>query len=111
VLAAGLHQAAQGGRARRGGRVSAARAPGSLCAPCSPSLLPSASLSRAAHPAVLLAGIVHLRPSEMDAHLLTMPALILNRSSRVMPGLRGTPAGMITTSQPLSASASWSSPA
>ena len=40
-----------------------------------------------------------------------MPALILKRSSRVMPGLRGTPAGMITTSAPLSASPSWSSPA
>ena len=41
----------------------------------------------------------------------TIPALILNRSSRVMPGLRGTPAGMMTTSQPLSASWSWSGPA
>mmetsp|Transcript_13014 Transcript_13014/g.33529 ORF Transcript_13014/g.33529 Transcript_13014/m.33529 type:complete len:318 (+) Transcript_13014:249-1202(+) len=30
----------------------------------------------------------------------TMPALMLNRSSRVMPGLRGTPAGITTTSQP-----------
>lgn len=38
------------------------------------------------------------------------PALILNRSSRVMPGLRGTPAGMMTTCAPLSASPSWSSP-
>jgi hypothetical protein len=26
--------------------------------------------------------------------------LMLKRSSRVMPGLRGTPAGMMTTSQP-----------
>ena len=41
----------------------------------------------------------------------TMPALILNRSSRVMPGLRGTPAGMMTTSHPFSASWSWSGPA
>ena len=30
----------------------------------------------------------------------TMEALILKRSSRVIPGLRGTPAGMITTSHP-----------
>ena len=41
----------------------------------------------------------------------TIPALILNRSSRVMPGLRGTPAGMMTTSHPLRASWSWSGPA
>jgi hypothetical protein len=32
-----------------------------------------------------------------------MPALMLNRSSRVMPGLRGTPAGITTRSQPASA--------
>lgn len=31
------------------------------------------------------------------------PALMLNRSSRVMPGLRGTPAGMTTRSHPASA--------
>ena len=43
--------------------------------------------------------------------VLTMPALMLKRSSRVMPGLRGTPAGMMTTSQPVSAAASCSSPA
>ena len=30
----------------------------------------------------------------------TMDALVLNKSSLVIPGLRGTPAGMITTSQP-----------
>ena len=36
----------------------------------------------------------------------TMPALMLNRSSRVMPGLRGTPAGMTTRSTPVSAAAS-----
>ena len=41
---------------------------------------------------------------------LTMPALMLNRSSRVMPGLRGTPAGMMTRSQPLSAASSSSGP-
>ena len=35
----------------------------------------------------------------------------LKRSSRVMPGLRGTPAGMMTTSLPESASPSCSSPA
>jgi len=28
----------------------------------------------------------------------TMPALVLSRSSRLMPGLRGTPAVMTTTS-------------
>ena len=32
--------------------------------------------------------------------LAIMPALMLNKSSRVMPGLRATPAGMTTTSQP-----------
>lgn len=31
---------------------------------------------------------------------LTMPALMLKRSSRVIPGFRGTPAGMMTTSDP-----------
>ena len=31
---------------------------------------------------------------------LTIDALVLNKSSRVMPGLRGTPAGIITTSTP-----------
>ena len=30
----------------------------------------------------------------------TIEALMLKRSSRVIPGLRGTPAGMMTTSQP-----------
>ncbi|KAI8441870.1 hypothetical protein MSG28_005554 [Choristoneura fumiferana] len=30
----------------------------------------------------------------------TMDAFVLNRSSRVMPGLRGTPAGITTTSAP-----------
>lgn len=33
-----------------------------------------------------------------------MEALVLKRSSRVMPGLRGTPAGMTTTSHPVRAS-------
>ncbi len=32
-----------------------------------------------------------------------MPALMLKRSSRVMPGLRGTPAGMTTRSAPCQA--------
>ena len=35
--------------------------------------------------------------------VLTMPAFVLKRSSRVMPGLRGTPAGITTTSAPRSA--------
>ena len=35
----------------------------------------------------------------------TMEALVLNRSSRVMPGLRGTPAGMTTISASLRAAA------
>lgn len=34
----------------------------------------------------------------------TIEAFVLNKSSRVMPGLRGTPAGMMTTSTPFSAS-------
>jgi len=38
------------------------------------------------------------------------PALVLNRSSRVIPGLRGTPAGMTTTSQPVNASSNCSAP-
>lgn len=37
-------------------------------------------------------------------------SVTLNKSSRVMPGLRGTPAGMMTTSAPLSAAARFSSP-
>ncbi len=45
-----------------------------------------------------------------STRLLTMPALMLNRSSRVMPGLRGTPAGMTTTSTPFKAAASSSAP-
>mmetsp|Transcript_8810 Transcript_8810/g.21281 ORF Transcript_8810/g.21281 Transcript_8810/m.21281 type:complete len:215 (-) Transcript_8810:285-929(-) len=40
----------------------------------------------------------------------TIPALMLKRSSRVMPGLRGTPAGMITRSQPFKQSPSSASP-
>ena len=36
----------------------------------------------------------------------TMPALMLKRSSRVMPGLRGTPAGMTTRWHPRRASES-----
>mmetsp|Transcript_27161 Transcript_27161/g.69129 ORF Transcript_27161/g.69129 Transcript_27161/m.69129 type:complete len:244 (-) Transcript_27161:335-1066(-) len=43
----------------------------------------------------------------MASHrLATMPALMLNRSSRVMPGLRGTPAGMTTSWQPCRAAGS-----
>ena len=38
--------------------------------------------------------------------VFTMLAFVLNRSSRVIPGLRGTPAGMTTTSQPVSARSS-----
>ena len=42
---------------------------------------------------------------------LTMPALMLKRSSRVIPGFLGTPAGMITTSAPSKAFPRCSSPA
>mmetsp|Transcript_45416 Transcript_45416/g.90921 ORF Transcript_45416/g.90921 Transcript_45416/m.90921 type:complete len:222 (-) Transcript_45416:279-944(-) len=35
-----------------------------------------------------------------STRFLTIPALVLKRSSRVMPGLRGTPAGITTTWQP-----------
>merc|ERR1719230_1275254 len=38
-----------------------------------------------------------------SARVFTMPALVLNKSSRVIPGLRGTPAGITTTSQPVRA--------
>uniref|UniRef100_A0A2P2LTY8 Malate dehydrogenase n=1 Tax=Rhizophora mucronata TaxID=61149 RepID=A0A2P2LTY8_RHIMU len=41
---------------------------------------------------------------------LTIPALMLKRSSRVIPGFLGTPAGMITTSDPSKALPSCSSP-
>jgi hypothetical protein len=45
-----------------------------------------------------------LRTRAIDSHTpARMPALMLKRSSRVMPGLRGTPAGMTTMSQSLSA--------
>lgn len=40
----------------------------------------------------------------------TMPALTLNKSSRVMPGLRGTPAGIMTKLQPFNAFPSSASP-
>ena len=39
---------------------------------------------------------------------LTMPALMFSRSSRVMPGLRGTPEVMTTTSEPLVSPSRWS---
>ena len=41
---------------------------------------------------------------------LTIPALILNKSSLVIPGFRGIPAGMITKSHPVKASSIWSFP-
>ena len=54
-------------------------------------------------------------PGHASAHAATrsrtMPALILNKSSRVMPGFLGTPAGMMTRSHPLSAACSSSGPA
>lgn len=37
----------------------------------------------------------------------TIPAFVLNKSSRVMPGLRGTPAGMTTTSAPNQQKKNW----
>ena len=40
----------------------------------------------------------------------TMVAFMLNKSSRVMPGLRGTPAGITTIWAPFSESSSWSAP-
>lgn len=36
----------------------------------------------------------------LAARSRTIDALVLNRSSRVIPGLRGTPAGITTTSAP-----------
>ena len=45
-----------------------------------------------------------------SASFLTMPALMLNKSSRVMPGLRGTPAGMTTTSASFRHAGRFSSP-
>ena len=43
--------------------------------------------------------------AQPSTSVLTMEALVLNKSSRVMPGLRGTPAGITTTSAPVRASA------
>ena len=40
------------------------------------------------------------------AKFLTIPALILNKSSRVIPGFLGTPAGIMTMSEPVRAEAS-----
>lgn len=42
--------------------------------------------------------------AQAEAKSRTMEALVLKRSSRVMPGLRGTPAGMTTMSHPVRAS-------
>ena len=44
------------------------------------------------------------------ASVATIPALMLNKSSRVMPGLRGTPAGITTSAAPASAAPSSASP-
>jgi len=35
--------------------------------------------------------------AQASTKFLTIPALVLNRSSRVIPGFRGTPAGITTT--------------
>ena len=54
--------------------------------------------------------------TQPKAKVRTIPALILNRSSRVMPcyqsipGFLGTPAGITTISAPRKASANWSCP-
>merc|ERR1712223_2048470 len=45
-----------------------------------------------------------------SAKVATMEALVLKRSSLVMPGFLGTPAGMMTTSMPVKQSANWSGP-
>lgn len=57
--------------------------------------------------AMMASGQLAATPSHS---VFTMPALMLKRSSRVMPGLRGTPAGITTSSAPLSAPASSSAP-
>merc|ERR1719500_2005953 len=44
------------------------------------------------------------------AMVATMEALVLNRSSLVMPGLRGTPAGITTISAPTRLASNWSAP-
>ena len=46
----------------------------------------------------------------MNQGIEDLLALMLKRSSRVMPGFLGTPAGMTTRSQPYSASDSFSAP-
>jgi len=45
-----------------------------------------------------------------STRVLTIPALMLNKSSLVIPGLRGTPAGMITRSTSFNAAASSEGP-
>mmetsp|Transcript_23796 Transcript_23796/g.67295 ORF Transcript_23796/g.67295 Transcript_23796/m.67295 type:complete len:203 (+) Transcript_23796:464-1072(+) len=52
--------------------------------------------------AIMASGQYSAHPS---TNVWTMLALVLNRSSRVIPGLRGTPAGMTTTSAPSKAEA------
>merc|ERR1719348_824735 len=48
--------------------------------------------------------------AQASARVATMVAFVLKRSSRVMPGFLGTPAGITTTSQPSRAAPSWSGP-
>ena len=49
-------------------------------------------------------GCTEGRTRAIDSHTpARMPALMLNKSSRVMPGLRGTPAGIMTRSHPVRA--------
>ncbi|ANB15276.1 hypothetical protein AWJ20_2902 [Sugiyamaella lignohabitans] len=59
---------------------------------------------------VELTGLEIIRTKALGAYLATpsmmsrtMPALILKRSSLVIPGLRGIPAGMTTMSAPVKA--------
>ena len=56
---------------------------------------------------LVLQGYMTVHP---ELRRLAVPALMLKRSSRVMPGFLGTPAGMTTRSQPYSASGSLSAP-
>ena len=70
----------------------------------------------------MLAGVMTTIPPNSNIHMQRAQrllsamkrrgslALMLNRSSRVMPGLRGMPAGITTSAQPYSASGSFSGP-